>query len=180
MAHELVHLAFSLYFWCSIFTPFQLQTASVKDKQKKNKGTSLDAYLTCFCTMHARNESTAKDVSCPHWKCSFCSSPWNNAWSAIPVTVCLYFCGIVSISSVWGRDIQKGHKEGWSEYMNACFLLQLHNEYMTSDKIMMEVYLESCTEVVKQLLCMLLLLNQVKQLKAVWNRDSFPVLFFAF
>lgn len=162
MAHELVHLASSLYFWCIIFTSFQLQIASLKDKQKKNKIASLDAYLTCFCTVHAINESTAKDALCPLWKCSFCSSPWNNAWSAIPVTVCLYFCGIVSVSSMWGRNVQKGHKEGWSEYINACFLPDLHNEYMTSGKIMVEIYLESCTEVMEQLLRILLLLKQIK------------------
>lgn len=91
-------------------------------------------HLTCFCAAHAINESRVKDVLCPCWKCSFCSSPWNKAWSAIPVTLRLYFCGIAPVSSVWGRDAQKGHEEGWSECINACFLLDPHNEYVTSDQ----------------------------------------------
>lgn len=96
MAYELVHLAFSLYFWCLIFTPFQLQAASVKDKQKKEKAISLDAYLTWFCTMHALNESTVKGVLCPRWNCSLCSSPQRE----IPLPMSLYFCGILCASSV--------------------------------------------------------------------------------
>lgn len=48
MAQEFVHLAFSLYFWCIIFTPLCLQTASVKDKQKKNKVTSLLLHHVCY------------------------------------------------------------------------------------------------------------------------------------
>lgn len=127
----------SLYLWDGTWTcapgflpvflvphPHTFPIASCKCKgqtEKGKKATSLEAYLTWFCTMHALNESTAKDVLCPHWKCSLCSSPW----SEIPLPMCLYFCGI---QTVWGRDRQKGCKEGWSDSVNAWFSPDLHNE----------------------------------------------------
>lgn len=151
MACELVHLAFSLYFWCIIFTPFWLQTASVKDKQKKNKVTSPGPYLTCFCTVHAINESTAKDLLCPHWKCSFCSS-WNNAWTAIPAAISV-------ASPLWAVWEEETHKTGTRKDEVS---IEMPVSSLTSDKILMEAYLESCTEAVKQLLRTLLLLKQVK------------------
>lgn len=153
MAHEFVHLDFSLYFWCLIFTPFQLQAASVKDKQKKEKS-HCTGCLSNLVLHHA----------CLKWEHSRRCAVSSLGMLTLLLGVKSHL-PCASVQAVWGRGRQKGCKEGWSESINAWFSIPRSSQW--NDKILMVVHPESVTQLMKVLLCMVLTLKQIKELVTV-------------
>lgn len=146
MAHKLVHLDFSLYFWCLILTPFQLQAASVKDKQKKEKShitgslSNLVLHHACFKWEHGQRCA----VSSLEMLTLLFSLEWNPT-SHVP----LFLWHPNSVRKTQTKGVQGGMK-----WLCKCLIFPWSSQW--SDKILMVVYPGSFTELVKALLCMLL------------------------